>query len=103
MVYVDIVYLTDVMIRRTYSMPKYSLVCKFHAIIHKLLAATASMYVYMYTYFEDVTDHNVCNFEFRATLTYTIRGRNNKYDSRGMFGRKQNAEEAVALYMYFVS
>jgi len=45
MVYVDIVYLTDVMIRRTYSMPKYSLICKFHAIIHKLLAATASMYV----------------------------------------------------------
>ena len=42
----------------------------------------------------DVSNGSVRNY--RATLTYTVHGRNYRYESRGVFGRKQNAEEDVA-------
>ena len=41
-----------------------------------------------------VTDGNVHNF--RATLTYTVHGRTYRYESHGVFGRKQDAEEDAA-------
>ena len=47
-----------------------------------------------YSSSDNVTNGNVHNF--RATLTYTIRGRRYQYESRGMFGRKQDAEEDAA-------
>ena len=37
---------------------------------------------------------NVHNF--RTTLTYTVQGRRYRYESRGVFGRKQDAEEDAA-------
>ena len=43
---------------------------------------------------DDVTDGNV--HSFRATLTYTVHGRNYKYESRGVFGRKQDSKEDAA-------
>jgi len=43
---------------------------------------------------DEVTDGNVHNF--RATLTYTVRGRRYQYESRGVFGRKQDAKEDAA-------
>ena len=43
---------------------------------------------------DDVTDCNVHNF--RATLTYTVHGRRYRYESRGVFNRKQDAEEDAA-------
>ena len=43
---------------------------------------------------DDVTDGNVHNY--RATLTYTVHGRKCRYESRGVFGRKQDAEEDAA-------
>ena len=43
---------------------------------------------------DDVTDGNVHNF--RATLTYTVHGRRYRYESRGVFNRKQDAEEDAA-------
>ena len=43
---------------------------------------------------DDVTDGNIHNF--RATLTYTVHGRKYRYESRGVFGRKQDAEEDAA-------
>ena len=42
----------------------------------------------------DVINGNVHNF--RAILTYTVHGRNYRYESRSVFGRKQDAEEDVA-------
>ena len=42
----------------------------------------------------DITDGNVHNF--KATLTYTVHERKYQYESRGVFGRKQDAEEDVA-------
>ena len=48
----------------------------------------------MYSSTDDVTDGNIHNF--RATLTYTVNGRNYQYESRGVFGRKQDAEEDTA-------
>ena len=42
----------------------------------------------------DIINGNVHNF--RATLTYTVHGRNHRYESRGVFGRKQDAEEDAA-------
>ena len=47
-----------------------------------------------YSSSDDVTDGNVHNF--RATLTYTVHGRNYRYESHGVFGRKQDAEEDAA-------
>ena len=47
-----------------------------------------------YSSSDDVTDGNVHNF--RATLTYTVHGRRYRYESRGVFGRKQDAEEDAA-------
>ena len=43
---------------------------------------------------DDISYDYVHNF--RATLTYTIHGRNYRYESRGVFGRKQDAEEDAA-------
>ena len=43
---------------------------------------------------DDVTSGNVHNFT--ATLTYSVHGRNCRYESRGVFGRKQDAEEDTA-------
>ena len=43
---------------------------------------------------DDVTDGNVHNF--RATLTYTVNGRKYRYESHGVFGRKQDAQEDAA-------
>lgn len=43
---------------------------------------------------DNVTDGNVHNFT--ATLTYTVHGRKYRYESRGVFGRKQDAEEDTA-------
>ena len=43
---------------------------------------------------DDVTNGDVHNF--RATLTYTINGRRYQYESRGVFGRKLDAEEDAA-------
>ena len=43
---------------------------------------------------DEVTDGNVHNFG--ATLTYTVHGRNYRYESHGVFGRKQDAEEDAA-------
>ena len=48
----------------------------------------------MYSSTDDVTDGNVHNY--RATLTYTVHGRKCRYESRGVFGRKQDAEEDTA-------
>ena len=41
-----------------------------------------------------ITDGNIHNF--RATLTYTVHGRKYRYESRGVFGRKQDTEEDAA-------
>ena len=43
---------------------------------------------------DDVIDGNVHNF--RATLTYTVNGRKYRYESHGVFGRKQDAQEDAA-------
>ena len=43
---------------------------------------------------DGVTDGNVHNFT--ATFTYTVHGRKYRYESRGVFGRKQDAEEDTA-------
>ena len=43
---------------------------------------------------DDVTSGNVHNFT--ATLTYSVHGRRYQYESRGVFGRKQDAEEDAA-------
>ena len=43
---------------------------------------------------DDVADGNVHNF--RTTLTYTVHGKPYRYESRGVFGRKQDAEEDAA-------
>ena len=43
---------------------------------------------------DDVTSGNVHNFT--ATLTYIVHGRSYRYESRGVFGRKQDAEEDAA-------
>ena len=47
-----------------------------------------------YSSTDDVTDGNVHNY--RATLTYTVHGKKYQYESRGVFGRKQDAEEDTA-------
>ena len=47
-----------------------------------------------YSSSDDVTGGNVHNF--KATLTYTVHGRKYQYKSRGVFGRKQDAEEDAA-------
>ena len=43
---------------------------------------------------DDVTSGNAHNFT--ATLTYSVHGRRYQYESRGVFGRKQDAEEDTA-------
>ena len=43
---------------------------------------------------DDVTSGNVHNFT--ATLTYSVHGRSYRYESCGVFGRKQDAEEDAA-------
>ena len=48
----------------------------------------------IYDSIDDVTIGNVHNF--KATLTYTINGRYYQYESRGVYSRKQDAEEDVA-------
>ena len=47
-----------------------------------------------YSSTDDVTNGNIHNFT--ATLTYSVHWRKYRYESRGVFGRKQDAEEDTA-------